>query len=337
MSFSKAQEMLTLAMLATRRSGITIDDIIDEFGCSHRTAQRMAAALQTAFPAVEQAIDEDRRARWTLPTRAVAPLLTPSAEELAALSTSISELERAGMAPEAATMRQLERKVRSLIPPQAGTRLAVDEEALLEALGHAARPGPRPATNGVVDTAIYEAIKGPFLLRIHYRKREEDEPRERVVAPHGLLLGVRRYLVARDTAKAKTATLQHYRVEEIYEAEVLEGSFEIDPAFSLRRHAERGFGSFESAQEFGEVVWRFRPAAAEQARRFVFHPTQTVTDLDDGSIEVRFMAAGHLEMCWHVYSWGDALEVVAPVALRKMVEGHRRSDFAAPQIGRAHV
>lgn len=329
MAFAKAQEMLSLAMLATRRRGITIDDIVGEFGCSHRTAQRMAVALQSAFPAVEHSIDEDRRARWTLPARAIAPLLSPSAEELVALSASIAELDRAGMAPEAAAMRQLERKVRALIPPSAGTRLAVDEEALLEALGHAARPGPRPAASEAIDAAISEALKGPFKLRILYRKRMEEEPRERVVAPHGLLLGVRRYLVARDAAKAATARLQHYRVEEIYRAEVLDESFELDPGFSIRRHSERGFGSFENEREHGEVVWRFRPDAAEQARRFVFHPRQELTQTEDGSLEVRFEASGLLEMCWHLYSWGDAVEVVAPEQLKAMVERHRRTDFAA--------
>jgi predicted DNA-binding transcriptional regulator YafY len=218
---------------------------------------------------------------------------------------------------------------RALTAPDDGARLEVDEEALLEALGHAARPGPRPASSREVDAAISEALKGPFLLRILYRKRREDRPSKRVVAPHGLLLGVRRYLVARDTAKPTGTSLQHYRVEEIYKAEVVGESFAFDPEFSLRRHAERGFGSFESLREHGEVVWKFSPNAAEQARRFIFHPTQQVEELDDGSLVVRFHASGHLEMCWHLYSWGDAVEVLAPEPLRAMVEGYRRSDFVA--------
>ncbi len=329
MSFSKAQELVRLAMMATKRRGVSLEEIVEEFACSHRTAQRMTDALETAFPQTVTSVDDDRRARWTVPARAVAPLLTPSAEELAALSTAIAELDAQGMTSEASVARRLERKVRALIPPEAGTRLAVDEEALLEALGHAARPGPRPASSGGVDAAISEALKGPFLLRIMYRRRRQDQPTERVVAPHGLLLGVRRYLVARDTAKAAGARLQHYRVEEIHEAEVLDASFELDPGFGIRTHAERGFGSFESAAEHSEVVWRFRPDAAEQARCFVFHPTQTTEELDDGSLLVRFQASGHLEMCWHLYSWGDAVEVLAPEGLAAMLEGHRRGDFAA--------
>src|SRR5690606_32813372 len=254
----------------------------------------------------EQEDGDDRKRRWRIPARAVAPLLLPSAEELAAMTTAIRQLDAAGMAAEAATVRQMERKVRALIPAHAGTRLAVDEEALLEALGHAARPGPRPAGTGEVDSAISESLKGPFLLRITYRRRTQDKPSERVVAPHGLLLGVRRYLVARDTAK-KTARLQHYRVEEIYSAEVLGESFNIDPGFSLRAHAEKGFGSYESEAQHGEVVWRFSPDAADHARRFVFHPTQTVEEEKDGSLLVRFRASGHLEMCWHLYTWGKSV------------------------------
>jgi predicted DNA-binding transcriptional regulator YafY len=41
------------------------------------------------------------------------------------------------------------------------------------------------------------------------------------------------------------------------------------------------------------------------------------------------MASGHLEMAWHLYQWGDKVEVLAPPALRTMVENHRRGDFPA--------
>lgn len=330
MSFAKAQELLRLAMLATRRSGVSLEEIIEEFGCVHRTAQRMTEALEGAFPQTQTDAGDDRKRRWRIPARAVAQLLTPSAEELAALTTAINELDAAGMTTESATVRQLERKVRALIPPEAGTRLAVDEEALLEALGHAARPGPQPAVSSEVDAAISEALKGPFLLRIMYRKRDEDRPSARVVAPHGLLLGVRRYLVARDTAKSASAPLQHYRVEEIYSAEVLADSFELDNGFNIRRHAEKGFGSYESAAEHGDVVWRFSPRAAPHARRFVFHPTQQIEEEPNGSLLVRFKASGHVEMCWHLYAWGKSVEVLQPARLREMVHGHQREFDALP-------
>ena len=330
MSFTKAQELLKLAMMATGRSGVTLEEIAAEFECSHRSAQRMTVALESAFPQTQATDGEDRKRRWRIPARAIAPLLTPSAEELAALSTAIHELENAGLVTEAATVGQLKQKVRALIPPDAGTRLAVDEEALLEALGFAARPGPQPVVNSAVDSAIYEALKGPFLLRFPYRTRTQTRPLERTVAPHGLLLGVRRYLIARDISKPASAPLQHYRVEEIATAQVLPESFELDAKFDIRKHAEKGFGSFENSADYDDVVWRFSPEATAHAQRFIFHPTQSSEIEADGSLLVRFRASGHLEMCWHLYSWGNAVEVLQPARLREMVHSHRRKFDVLP-------
>ena len=326
MSFHKATELVRLALMAAGRRGVSLQDVEQEFGCHRRTAQRMTKALEECFPAVEVRADEDRSLRWVLPARAVAPLLTPSADELVSIKAAIDELRRCGMGAEAEHLRTLDYKVRSLIPPSASVRLEADEEALLEALGHATRPGPRLATRAVVDAALSRALKGPFQLRILYRNRGEAAPRERIVAPHGLLLGVRRYLVARDLTKPGS-NLRHYRVEDIEGAEVLPESFALDAGFNLRAHSERAFGSYESDGEHGPVVWRFAPEAASRARRYEFHPTQVCEDQPDGSLMVRFEASGHLEMCWHLYMWGDKVEVLEPEPLRLMVKDHRRPDF----------
>eukprot|EP01035_Chromulina_nebulosa_P052354 gene52354-71398_t len=65
MSFSKAQDLIRLARLAaSRRSGISLDEICLEFGISHRTAQRMTDALETTFMNVVAEDGEDRRRRW---------------------------------------------------------------------------------------------------------------------------------------------------------------------------------------------------------------------------------------------------------------------------------
>lgn len=328
MSFSKAVDLLRLAMMSSGRRGICLAEVEAEFGCVRRTAQRMIEALQQCFPAVEHYVGDDSRHYWRLPSRAVAPLLTPSAEELAAMTTAVEELDREGFQFEAQSLRLLNSKVRALVPAEASARVAVDEEALLEALGHATRPGPRPIHNEVIDEAISEALKGPFHLKIAYRSRGDAEPSIRTVAPYGLLLGARRYLVALDTAKPDQA-LRHYRVEDISSAELLSTSFERPADFSLTDYAHRAFGSFHNGAEYGEVAWKFAPRAANRARRFQFHPTQQLEELEDGSVIVRFTASGHLEMCWHLYEWGDSVEVLAPSALASLVHKHRRSDFPA--------
>jgi predicted DNA-binding transcriptional regulator YafY len=149
-----------------------------------------------------------------------------------------------------------------------------------------------------------------------------------VVEPHGVLIGIRRYLVARP--KAETAgPLRYYVAERIQSAELTGESFQREPGFDINQHAQKAFGAFQSDSEYGLVVWKFKPNVATHARAFLFHPTQVLEDQPDGSLIVRFSASGHLEMCWHLYMWGDQVEVLAPESLRKMVEPHRRSDFHA--------
>lgn len=330
MSFTKAQDILQLAMMATKRRGVTLEEIAETFGCSHRTAQRMTTAMTILFPQVEAVADEDRRVRWMMPGQAIAPLISPSSDELVALSEAQLLLERMGLLPEAKRVDSLTRKINALIPPIQQNRLNVDKEAVLEMLGYAARPGPKPVTADDVIGAIYEALKGVKKLRILYRTHEDDLACQREIEPYGLLLGVRRYLVALDTTKDTGRQIKHFRVEEIYEAKVLDETYQIDSNFDLEKHAERGFGSFVNDAEFGEVVWRFSPEAAEHARRYIFHPNQKVETTDDGALIVKFEASGHLEMAWHLYSWGKHVEVLAPKLLQDMVKGYQREFAAMP-------
>ena len=88
--------------------------------------------------------------------------------------------------------------------------------------------------------------------------------------------------------------------------------------FDLQEYLQRSFGVFQ--EEVQDIVWRFTPEAADEARQFQFHPTQTVEDAADGSLIVRFRAGGMLEMCWHLFRWGDRVEVLAPEGLREMLE-----------------
>ncbi len=61
---------------------------------------------------------------------------------------------------------------------------------------------------------------------------------------------------------------------------------------------------------------RIAPERAAEALAWRFHSRQTVTPLPDGAVEVSFRAAGMLELAWHLFTWSDAVEIVAPEALR---------------------
>jgi predicted DNA-binding transcriptional regulator YafY len=330
MSFNKAVDLLRLAELAAgRHLGVGLAEIEEIFEVDRRTAQRMTKALEAVFPDVETQTDAERRKYWKIAGNDLRLIASQGIRdvELAALEMSIRRAGREGAAHEAESLGQLRDRLLALMPGPHKRRAEADAEALLEAQGFASRPGPRVRGDLRILRTITEALRAPFRLTIDYAGARDSQPRARLVEPYGVLLGIRQYLVARPVES--DGRLRQYRIDRITDARLDAGSFQRDPDFDLARHAARAFGSYHDEAEFGDTIWRFSPRAAEVARSFVFHPDQTLTDRPDGSLEVRFAASGHLEMAWHLYCWGDEVEVLAPEELRSLVEGHRRPDFPA--------
>ena len=143
MSFEKAQQLMDLATyVAARRMGVRLDDVVDQFQVSRRTAQRMLHALEAQFSDTDTTYDEHGHKRWMLQTGALRDLLTLTSDELAALDLSIEILEKTAQGIEAAELRSLREKILALVPRSKIARIETDHEALLEAQGLAARPGP---------------------------------------------------------------------------------------------------------------------------------------------------------------------------------------------------
>lgn len=328
MSFAKASDLLRLAEMATARyAGVSLADIEAEFGVDRRTAQRMTRALETTFPGCTTGIDPERRKFWKLNAADARLMLAQGLRdsELSALELAIRRAGREAAANEVRALSGLRDRLLAAMPGPHARRAEADAEAMLEAYGYASRPGPRVRVAPDLLATIAEALKGPHLLSVTYSGGRTPN-RTRLLEPHGLLLGTRRYLVARDSGGRQ---MQHFRLDRIAAARLEASSFRRDPQFDLGRHAARAFGSYHDEAEHDDVIWRFDPRAAPVAREFVFHPAQELSDGPDGSLTVRFRASGHLEMAWHLYQWGDSVEVLAPEPLRRMVAAHRRDDFPA--------
>jgi predicted DNA-binding transcriptional regulator YafY len=248
-------------------------------------------------------------------------LVAVDADELAALANAASLLRRENLEYQAARLDELATKLRALLARAASRRIEPDLEALTEAEGLAMRPGPRPRLHAKVVGDLRHAIKASVKVRLHYRSRGTGKLSRQLVAPYGFLYGSRHYLVAYSLNRA-VRDYRNFALSNIERAEVTGWPFTRDPGFSLKDYAEQSFGVFQ--EKPFNVAWRFSPAAAPDARTFLFHPSQTIEDQPDGSVIVRFRAGGMQEMCWHLVTWGGEVEVLAPkrvrAALRRTLE-----------------
>ena len=329
MSYLKADQLMQLAtLMSSRHRGVTLENVKDEFAVSHRTAQRMMRAIEQQFPEVQTSNDEEGHKRWRIGEIIFKDLITVKAEELAALELGIKHLQRDGLKLESHELEILRDKIKALIP-RAKLRIEADHDAILEAQGFVARPGPRPKMDQDVYVALIEAIKSCRFVTFSYKSVSDKSMKQRYVAPYGFLSGIRRYLIAYDPKDKRGSVLKTYRVDVIENVKVSEEYFTRPKDFDLQAFADQAFGVFQRDGTQEDVVWRFIPEAAPHAAGYLFHPSQTEEYLPDGSLIIRFRATGLLEMAWHLYTWGDKVEVVEPKALRDMISKHKRSDFPA--------
>ena len=302
----------TIAMPGTR-TGLTLDEIALELSVGRRTAERLRDALAELFPQLESWDDEVRVRRWRLPGAALAGVAEPRAEAVAAVEALARECAGRGEADRAGLLRDAATTLRALMRPAALRRAEPDIAALMEAEGVAMRPGPRPRLDPALLPTLRRAILGVQLVAIRYATQGVEVPVTRVLCPYGILYGGngRAWLVGHVEGLPE---MRLWRLDRIASVDLLDRCFERRGDFDLRAYAAQSFGVFQ--EEPLDVVLRIAPEAADEAACWTFHPSQTATREPDGALRVAFRAGGTQEMCWHLFTWGAAIEILEPILLR---------------------
>ncbi|WP_334162716.1 WYL domain-containing protein, partial [Phenylobacterium sp.] len=250
--------------------------------------------------------------RFRIPSGLDGLFQAPTAEELAALNAAAEAWALQGAHGRAAALKSLEQKVLSATRAAARRRLAPDLEALLQAETIAVQAGPRPFEDEAVLATVRDALKGLSPLRFRY-EGGSTPGRVREVTPYGVLFGRANYLVAAEGE----GTPRNWRLDRLRDVEVTGRPARRDPDFSLQDYADESFGIYQDDTE--DVVLRILPASAEGAMRWRFHSDQVLEPQPDGSVLVRFRASGMRELAWHLFTWGDQVQVLAPQRLRDIL------------------
>ena len=323
MRFERLTDIVNLAIrLQGTRGGLTIGDIVAEFGVSRRTAERMRHAVEAAFGPLQAVETGDKRIHWRLESTSLRGLVRITPEEVAELESAAGRLNRAGLAERAATLQQLVAKLLALHRKRSAQAFGDELEALMQAEGSAMRPGPRPRIEQGLLPLLRDAIKATRKVEFGYLGRSSGRRSRQFVEPYGVLYGNRAYLVGRVDWTEEPLLWSLANVSKI---RITDETFERDPEFDLQEYAERSFGAFQETPV--DVVLRFEPGAARDAASFLFHPSQTMIENEDGSLTVRFRAGGLDEMCWHLFTWGKGVAVEEPFELRERLR-HLCADLA---------
>lgn len=322
MRYDKARKILELARaLASSAGGMTLDEMCQLTGEQRRTVERMRDKIREVFPQMEEIPDHPSK-RFHIPKGLDGFFQDPTTVELSDLGVVVADLRACGATARAESLVELDKKIRAAI--RHGRKLATetDVEALVRAERIAVQAGPRPTEDPAVLMRLRQALLGMKMLRFVYHGGSSPG-NARDVVPYGIIFGRCNYLIGADTGTTKP---KHFRLDKIENLQCLDAAAAAPADFDLVKFANTSFGYFEGPQE--DVILHILPSGMDEFKNYRFHSSQTVEDHPRGGAIVRFRASGMLELAWHLFCWGNKIEIVEPVSLRERLTTELRVALA---------
>ncbi len=139
---------------------------------------------------------------------------------------------------------------------------------------------------------------------------------ERIFAPYFIEpsgIGYACYVIGHDDLRTDLRTL---KIERIAEARVTGEHYTIPPEFDPQRLMANAWGVIWRDQGDIEVVLRFVPSVVARVKESIWHHSQCITDLPDGSCLFTVRVGSTLEMKPWIRGWGASVIVEQPSELR---------------------
>jgi len=212
-------------------------------------------------------------------------------------------------------LRSAFKKMAAALPDTISLNLADWEQTI------SFRTSIEPILNLEIFDALAQATAQRKQLELTYRKPGRKETEPRVVDPYHLAnINGEWFLFAHCHLRNDIRTFVPGR---ILEAKPTGQAFVRPHRFSLDKRLRDSFGVLTGSGEF-DVLIRFDELAADYIREKRWHPSQQLTELEDGGVQLRLKLSSLAEIQRWILSWGGRATVLAPVELAESVKAAAR-------------
>jgi predicted DNA-binding transcriptional regulator YafY len=293
------------ALEASRRA--TIDDLARQTGVTTRTIRRDLDALQEAgFPLFDEV--HDGKKYWTLEQKAFRRLDETgfTLAELSALYFSRTLVECLSGTPFERDVRSAFEKLSAALTP--GMRQFLDRMPL--AIQAKPDPGTQSAEPRTKEVAqLLEATLQQRRVTMRYHSFSSNREKAYLVEPYRLVFAQGSlYVIGFVPEYGEVRT---FAVDRIAQVSLMEERFEPlelpDDAFA------HSLGVTQGTPERIQV--RFAPKIARYVKERVWHPSQTVTDATDGSLDVTLNVVNDWALKSWILGFGGLATVIFPSTL----------------------
>ena len=307
MVYGKLIDMFDLVLeMASKTEGMTLKEIQAKMGCSNRTAKRIINMLDYSFfDLVKKKSDINPHENQYKINRSkqIDDLITIKMDELQSLALAVEILDDKCLYDDAKRLSLIQNKISNSYDRFQKIRYEIDVDALIKSQYFVCMPKPTIMNNPETMKQIKDALLKMRKLKFSYKTEEKP----RIVRPYGIIYGERNHYFV---SKEPNQKPKQYIVSQMKDVKVLEESFEFEKNFKLEDFAQESFGVWHG--DTITTTWEFSKAVADEAERFIFHPSQKGKRTEDGKYVVTFTADGILEMGWHLKMWGNSVKVIEP-------------------------
>lgn len=283
-------------------------DLAEEHDVGERTIRRDIEALQEAgFPLYDER--QDGHKIWRLVDGyAQRTPQTFTLAEMSALYFGRNMMTFLGGAPFSGDLETAFEKIRSALPEKSIKYLSRIGD-LFGALKTPVKDysKKKPVIAGLIDATLHER-----KVEITYYSASSRRAKDYIVDPYRVVYyqgGLYLYAWVDEYEEVRTFAVE--RIERMAQMDV---AFERRPSFDLDSHARTAFGITGGKPE--AVVLRFSPKAAPSIRERVWHETQAITELANGTLHLTMEVALTRELKAWIKGFLPQVEVEKPAKLR---------------------
>jgi len=156
-------------------------------------------------------------------------------------------------------------------------------------------------------------------IRLRYRSYSKDETTERIFAPYFIEpsgIGYACYVIGYDDLRESLRTL---KIERVHTASLTDERFARPDQFDAQQLLASAWGVIWRDEGEIEVTLRFTPAVVRRLKESVWHHSQRLEDVPDGSCLFTVRVGSTLEMKPWIRQWGADVEVISPPELRQQL------------------
>lgn len=300
--------------LAQNPAGLSITYLARLYGVNRATIYRDISALERRGVGLVQV-----NHRWKLDHRRMLYATRFTPYELVALYLAARLLARYSDEQNPHVVKALE-KLADALQDHSGvvTRHIIQSTSTV---------GERPVRPEFVQA--FETLSQAWLYarkaRISYQGFNDSQPTERLFSPYVIEpsgLGYSYYVIGYDERRNAIRTL---KLERIHAAQLTDEPFTVPDDFDPYRLLASAWGIIWRQDSQEEVRLRFSHRVTRRVKESIWHPSQRIEELPDGSCLFTVHIGSLTEIKPWIRQWGADVEALAPPALREELAAEART------------